>query len=338
MALRKAVLAVFFVIPVFLAPAAADAAISPKTDVMFLFDTTGSMKSALDEATTQIRDTIERIDSKVPDVQYGVAEVRDYGGSVYAEKEPTIVPWRLRRAITANRTDVVNAISDLEARGGGDKPESYGRALWETSTNPTVGWREGTHRLIVLVADSVPHDPDLNEGIPEGVWLLPSPWTTGEELLEPAGVNGTTFGPGTVTDWQSVLQQLAAAGTPLEVVEYANEYLPYWENWAARTSGQAILGSTDQLGDHLVDLVVTGTRGPCPTVQGSAGTMLLAALKCKKSAARAQRKVREAAIEREKAVQAAGQAFPPHPGREVLRGGLPPAFTARRPRSKDSSE
>jgi von Willebrand factor type A domain len=282
-ALCTAVLAACFVIPVFLAPPAAGAAISARTDVMFLFDTTGSMNPVLEEARTQIRATIERVDSQVSDVQYGVAELADYGGSVYAEKEPDIVPWRLRREITANRTDVINSIGDLQVGGGGDRPESYGRAIWETRTNPTVGWRDGSRRLIVLVADSVPHDDNLNEGIPQDVWVSPSPWTTGEELLEPARVSGTVLGPGTVLDWQNVLQQLAAASTPLEVIAYASEYLPYWEDWAARTSGGAMLGSKGQLGDDLVDLVVAGTQGPCRRAQGGTGKMLLAALKCRKA-------------------------------------------------------
>jgi hypothetical protein len=270
---------------VFLGPAAADAAISAHTDVMFLVDTTGSMEKALDEAGAEIRGAIKQIDAGVPDVQYGVSEVRDYGGSRYAENEFDVVPWRLDQSITANRNAVAEAIARLEAHGGGDVPEAYGRALWETRNNPSVGWRPGVQRLIVLLADSVPHDPELDEGIPEGVWIKASPWTTGEELLEPAGVSGTALGAGTVLDWQSVLQQLAVGITPLEVVEYRASVLPYWENWAARTKGKAIPAIPGQFDHQVADLVVAGTRVPCPTVRGRTGKMLLAALKCKEALA-----------------------------------------------------
>ncbi len=85
------------------------------------------------------------------------------------------------------------------AHAGGDLPEAYGRALWETATNSLIGWRPGARHEIVLIADNVPHTPNVNEGIPsefqftepfnDGEEAWPD---TGEELPGMWGIPGTT--------------------------------------------------------------------------------------------------------------------------------------------------
>ncbi|HXR30966.1 MAG TPA: hypothetical protein VN752_07480, partial [Solirubrobacterales bacterium] len=57
----------------------ANAAPPAQTDIMLLFDTSESMKLALKEASASIEEAIDQIDSQLPDVQYGLSEVRDYG-------------------------------------------------------------------------------------------------------------------------------------------------------------------------------------------------------------------------------------------------------------------
>ena len=62
------------------------------TDVMFVFDTSGSMEGVLEEAVAEIQRVMTRIDTAVPEVDYGVAEVRDFGGSGYDGNEID-EPW-----------------------------------------------------------------------------------------------------------------------------------------------------------------------------------------------------------------------------------------------------
>ncbi len=255
----------------------------PHTDIEFIFDTSGSMEGALGEAKAEIQTAMAQIAGQLPDVQFGVSQVRDYGGSVYDEENEDDKPWELRVVMTPDQAVVTAGINLLQADGGGDPPESYGRALWEADTNPTVGWRPGARHLIVLIADNVPHDAELNEGIPSNVWYEDSPWDTGEEIDEAAGVPVTQLSAATNLDWQSVLQQLAADGKPLEFVDYQGEVglLPYWENWAVRTGGRAALADSGQLVAQVVGLAAAGgTAGVCAPVRGSVGKRLLASLKC----------------------------------------------------------
>lgn len=248
-------------------PAPAEAA--TPTDVMFVFDTSGSMEEVLHEAVLEIQAVMANIDATVPEVEYGVADVRDFGGSGYDPAEGD-QPWNLITPITTNRATVNLAISSLFAEGGGDGPEAYGRALWETDTNPFVGWRSGARHAIVLIADNVPHMPNVNLGIPEALWLEPSPWYTGEELAGTWGIPGTQNPAGHNTEFLEVLHQLAADGKPLEMVDYHDteeNYIHYWEYWAGLSGGHALEagGGGRELARKLISLIEAAAP-PCATV------------------------------------------------------------------------
>jgi hypothetical protein len=256
---RLSVAAVCLIVMAFsacVAPSAAGAATPAQTDVMFLFDTSGSMSGALDEAKEEIKTVINQISASVPDAAFGVANVEDYPGynegsltetktEAEYEEDPE-KPWLLDQPVTTEQSKAFEAIEALSgpnvAHGGGDAPEAYGRALWETDTNPNVGWRPGARHLIVLIADQVPHNPNVDEGIPEEFWTEPSPWNTGEEQAGRWGIPGTQLKEGETLDFDNVLHQLASDGKPLETVDYhdtGGDYIHYWEHWAALAGGQA---------------------------------------------------------------------------------------------------
>jgi hypothetical protein len=244
------------------------------TDVLFLFDTTGSMGGAIEEAQNEVQEAMSQVGASLPDVQFGLAEVSDYDEVVNGDVEfeygigEGFAPWTLKAAISPNQSLVVESLKGLSASGGGDSPEAYGRGLFESATNPAVGWRPDARGIIVLIADDVPHDDELNEGIAPEFWVE-SPFDTG---IDPGADN--TVGTGDDLDWQSVLQRLVTDGKPLEYVDYqgAEEYVPYWQAWAGRTGGSVIstegAGADEKLGTKLVEAVKAGALLPtCPSGQ-----------------------------------------------------------------------
>jgi hypothetical protein len=249
----------------FTLPSQAKAATPAHTDVMFVFDTTGSMSGAIGEAQAEIQEAMTQIGASLPDVQFGLSEVNDYDQVVNPGEfeygiEEGLAPWTLHVPITSNQAAISAALLSLEAEGGGDGPEAYGRALYESDANPAVGWRPGARGVIVMVADNVPHDNELNDGIPSSVWYE-SPFDTG---IDPGA--DSTVGTADDLDWQGVLQKLINDGKPLEFVDYHGfeGYFPYWQNWTGRTGGSALEASDGNLVAQLVELVRAGAGAALP--------------------------------------------------------------------------
>jgi hypothetical protein len=258
-------------VPMSVAAPAASADTPASTDVLFVFDTTGSMGGAITEAKDEIQEAMAQIGASLPNVQFGLAEVRDYdevnnaGPFSYGIGEG-YEPWTLHVPITPNESQVASALLGLFAEGGGDGPEAYGRALWESDVNSSVGWRPGARGVIVLVADNIPHDNDVNEGIPGGDQVSQSP-PFPDTGVDPGRDN--TVGTSDDLDWQStVLQQLINDGKPLGTVDYyggLSGYLPYWEHWAGLTGGTALNSEGGFLGEEIVTLVKQAANAALPS-------------------------------------------------------------------------
>jgi len=248
-------------------PAGAQADTPAHTDVMFVFDTTGSMGGAIAEAQSDIQEAMSQIAAALPDPQFGLVEVSDYDEVINPGEFGYDIggghpAWTLHLPISPNQSQVSEALLNLSAEGGGDGPEAYGRALFESATNAGIGWRAGARGVIVLVADNVPHDNDLNEGIPSEFFAQESPFDTG---IDPGADN--TVGTGDDLDWQStVLQRLVTDGKPLEYVDYfgVEEYFPYWQNWTGRTGGSVVQAGGTGLAEKIVEAVKAGAGAALP--------------------------------------------------------------------------
>jgi hypothetical protein len=262
------------------APAAAEA--PAHTDVMLLFNTNGALGEDLQGIKAEMHEALVKVDAALPEVEFGVAEVRDFWPSEYdmepeepeAKGKAPSYPWKLDQTLTSSVTAVEEAVDLLEASGGGDAPEAYGRALWETDTNPTVGWRSDARHIVVLVADNVPHDHNLNEGIPESEFAkneatgsVENPFDTGEELSGTWNIPGTVWAAGDNTEFHADLQRLAHDGKTLGEIQYPGDetgYLPYWEHWAGLTGGEAAPGSSEEFAHTLITLIETLATTPPP--------------------------------------------------------------------------
>jgi hypothetical protein len=192
----------------------------------------------------------------------------------------------LWQALTSNEALVETAIENLStsevAHFGGDGPETYGRALYETATNPRVGWRAGARHEIVMIGDNVPHTPNVNEGIPSELQFTEpfndefETWpNTGEELEGKWGIPDTAWKAGESLEFHKTLQKLSAEEKPLAMVDYFHtgqsensNYIHYWEYWAAAAGGQAITTEegTKSLDSRLGQIIKESAEGipPCP--------------------------------------------------------------------------
>ncbi|MGE0790389.1 MAG: VWA domain-containing protein [Sandaracinaceae bacterium] len=141
-------------------------------DVYLLIDTTGSMGDAIMSLqaglATPTTGLIDRVRAEIPDVWFGVGEIRDYD-------DPYV--YRNVQDITATIGDAQAAVNSLVAAGGGDGPEGDVPALFATATGMglsgfgvadrtdcpagTFGWpcfRNGAVPIVVVITDWAFHN------------------------------------------------------------------------------------------------------------------------------------------------------------------------------------
>lgn len=232
-----------------------------RTDILLLLDTSGSMEGALGPAVSDVQEISDRVRDELGDVAFGVAQVRDYPISIFENSGSGDVPYQVIQPITGDRESLASSLGSLFATGGGDAPEAYGRALRDADNGAGLGWRPGARRLVILVADNVPHDDDLNWGIPEAAQAFSSPFDT---LRDPG--DDAIVGTGDDIDWQGLLTQLNEHGLPLMFVlfEGDEDLLPYWQTWAGWTGGAAATAETANLASIVVELARRGATGVLP--------------------------------------------------------------------------
>jgi hypothetical protein len=137
---------------------------SPKLDVLFLIDTTGSMGDEINTMKSYSTNIMNQVRARVADSWFGVADFRDYTASysscgytgTYGSASSGDYPWKLRQALTGNLSLAQSAVNGLSLGYGADTPESYSRALYEARL--TAGWRAGAEGTIVLMGDAPAHD------------------------------------------------------------------------------------------------------------------------------------------------------------------------------------
>lgn len=234
-----------------------------KADVLFMFDVTRSMQGVLDSAAQNADRIMSDLAALVPDIQFGVVSLSDYPVAPYGVASDEA--YSLTLAMTDDPNEVRAALGGLTLQDGGDGPEAYGLAFHKAATNPAIGWRQGARHLIVSFGDSVPHDDNLNSGVPSPKPILPDQkWSTAYGQSQAAATDAL--------DWQTVLAELRNSDeqiTILHVVSGSTDrenappqaLLAYWKYWAGLTGGDAVLQEdAGQLPDTIRALVAQSGR------------------------------------------------------------------------------
>lgn len=230
-----------------------------KADVLFVFDVTGSMVDVLASAANNADRIMADLGQLIPDIQFGVVSLADYPAGDYGE--PGDIPYTLNLQITTEQSAVRAALGGLGLQGGGDGPEAYAKAFHEIATAPSIGWRPGARHFVVSFGDSLPHDDDVNAGVP-----APQPFLPGQ--VYDTHYDSTMVPE--VLDWQKVLTELLSNDvTVLHVVSgsFNPEAIPssslllYWQYWADQTGGAAVLQeNASQLPETIRALVAQASR------------------------------------------------------------------------------
>ena len=118
--------------------------------IVFSFDTTGSMSQCIDEVRTQLLELIQRLLGDVPFLQVAVIAHGDYcdASEFYTIKSVDF---------TNDVNTLTQFLNDVSGTGGGDWEECYELVL---NYARTLNWTPGTQRSLVMIGDAVPHEKD----------------------------------------------------------------------------------------------------------------------------------------------------------------------------------
>ena len=115
--------------------------------VVFSFDTTGSMKNALAEVRGRLSDMLQRLQTDIPGVTTAVVAHGDYcDASTYITKHIDF---------TNNLPELVNFVNNVKTTCGGDEPEAYEVML--RLVRRDLKWSPGSQRVLVVIGDAYPH-------------------------------------------------------------------------------------------------------------------------------------------------------------------------------------
>ena len=215
----------------------------PKGDVVFAFDLTGSMGDDTAVVKAQAVSLMTTIAGLITDVQFGVMSFMDYPhtytsfgySATYGDASFGDYAYRLDQPMTSNTATVSTKINGLVLGYGADGPQDYTRIMFESYSDSGVGWRPGAKKIIVMLGDAVPHDNDINAGVPGKVGTYS---TGGDPGRDEVILNADDL------DLQTVLTAMNTNNVVLLYIQCANpmlgsETIDYWNHWTGLTGGAA---------------------------------------------------------------------------------------------------
>jgi hypothetical protein len=205
---------------------------SPKGDVVFLFDTTGSMQWIITSMQQKAIEIMNNIKAVIPDTAFGVASIADYpntytsygytgmyglqSGIDVLGRQTSDYPYRQEIDITSDTAQVSEAINSMVFGTSvvpQDFAECYARGISESLH---FSWRDGAKHIVVLIGDAPPHSS------PSGLTLM-KPWAPSEKLF--LQKTGGDPGPDQIMftsddlDYGSVVEQAKESGLCFVIVD-----------------------------------------------------------------------------------------------------------------------
>jgi hypothetical protein len=118
-------------------------------EVVFSFDTTGSMYPCLTQVRRKVKGTVTRLFEEIPGIRIGIIAHGDY-----CDERTSYVTKHLD--LTGDLDGLCHFVEHVEPTGGGDAPECYELVLHEAQS---LGWSKPATKVLVLIGDDVPHPP-----------------------------------------------------------------------------------------------------------------------------------------------------------------------------------
>lgn len=121
-------------------------------EVIFAFDTTGSMYPCLTQVRRNLSATIKRLFKDIPHIRIGVMAIGDDANRHEVYDIRTL-------DLTSDEKKVTSWVDSVAPTHGGGPHANYERVLNEARMN--ISWSAGKSKVLVIIGDEVPHGPSF---------------------------------------------------------------------------------------------------------------------------------------------------------------------------------
>jgi hypothetical protein len=119
-----------------------------KIDIVFSFDTTGSMYPCLAEVRRRVKEVVGRLFKEIPSIRIGIIAHGDY-----CDKNHPYIMTGLD--LSKNLADVQKFVAQVKPTCGGDWSECYELVLHHVQS---LDWRaDADSKILVMIGDATPH-------------------------------------------------------------------------------------------------------------------------------------------------------------------------------------
>jgi len=118
--------------------------------IVFSYDTTGSMSACIERVKGVVKETISRLIRSVSNIQIAVIAHGDYcdENSTYLLK---------MKDFTNSEKELCDFINNVGHTGGGDFEEAYEYVL--NKARISLSWKDKANKCLVMIGDATPHGP-----------------------------------------------------------------------------------------------------------------------------------------------------------------------------------
>ena len=144
-------------------------------DIVFSFDTTGSMYPCLSQVRSEVSSTVTQLFRDIPGIRIGVIAHGDYCDA------PPHGKYVIKMLdLTDNKDEIIKFVQKVEPTGGGDAPECYELVLHEARR---LTWSAGKKKILVVIGDATPHAPSYPQN------TLKLDWRNEVGMLRESGIH-----------------------------------------------------------------------------------------------------------------------------------------------------
>lgn len=153
------------------------------TDMVFAFDTTGSMSDYINAVKKHVKELIPTLLKQNPNLKISVVAFGDYCDMERKAKDGFGKAYQVI-GLTNDENALINFVVNAKDTGGGDGDEFYELVIKKITEE--TEWRDGSSKSVVLIGDADPHRPGyIYDGVKYNI-----DW---EQEAQKAAIKGVVF-------------------------------------------------------------------------------------------------------------------------------------------------